>query len=277
VHAQGRWAYRRRFRAGLPGPGSASYLRPLVVAEPREGSKGDGEWLLSRRAVLSGGGGLIAAVLAGCSSSSPTIAGPGKRSGSTSTAVDLRYANDNTLTGTALGHKVHVNVPLPKGMGHADGSYFGDPVSIDWNIAYNGSAGQTLFPVTLNGTVADLALSLSGQFQHLPNFLFQSGSVSGSAGASSVQAQLTSAEGETTSSINAQGTFDGTPFTLYATINGTLTSSYIEGTVGGKAFRLDAAVTSKVVRVTGHYSGPPALLGLMAGSLLYFLPGGIFS
>jgi hypothetical protein len=36
-------------------------------------------------------------------------------------------------------------------------------------------------------------------------------------------------------------------------------------------------VTSKVVEVTGTFAGPPALLGIIVGSLLYFLPGGMFS
>ena len=216
---------------------------------------------------------MCAAFFAGCSSSSPTKPG----SGTDATAVNLAYESDKTLSGSALGHTVQVSVPLPRGTGQASGSYFDDPVSLSWNIAYNGTAGQTLFPATLNGRVAELPLSLSGEFQHASDFLFQSGSVSGSAGSSTVRVELSSAQGESTSSINAQGSFAGTPFSLYATLSGDLTSGYIEGTVAGTAFRLDAAIKSKVVHITGTYSGPPALLALMVGSLLFFLPGGIFS
>jgi len=134
-----------------------------------------------------------------------------------------------------------------------------------------------VIPASLHGVVAGKDVSLAGQFQHASNFLFQSGSVSGSFGGSAVEAQVTSAPGESSSSVNVQGSFAGTPFSLYATLAGDLTSGYVQGTVGGKAFKVNADVRAKVVEVTGTFAGPPALLGIILGSLLYFLPGGIYS
>jgi hypothetical protein len=166
---------------------------------------------------------------------------------------------------------------VPQSSGHASGNYASEPVDIQWVVSYNGSSDQTVIPASLHGVVAGEDVSLTGQFQHASNFLFQSGSVSGSFGGSAVEAQVTNAPGESSSSVNVHGSFAGTPFSLYATLAGDLTSGYVQGTIGGKAFKVNADVRAKVVEVTGTFAGPPALLAIILGSLLYFLPGGIFS
>jgi hypothetical protein len=175
-----------------------------------------------------------------------------------------------------LGKIAGVTMDVPQSSGHASGNYASEPVDIQWAIS-NGSSDQTAIPASLHGLMAGKEVSLTGQFQHTSNFFFQSGSVSGSLGGSNVEARVTSAPGESSSSINMQGSFAGTPFSLYATLAGDLTSGYVQGRVGGKAFKVKADVRSKVVEVTGTFTGPPALLGIILGSLLYFLPGGIFS
>lgn len=220
------------------------------------------------------GGGAFATVLAGCGTATGSTAGD---TGTSASGINLAFRNNRSLTGSALGKDAAVTMDVPQSSGHASGNYASEPVDIQWAISYNGSSDQTVIPASLHGVVGGKDVSLAGQFQHASSFLFQSGSVSGSLGGSTVEAQVTSAPGESSSSVNVQGSYAGTPFSLYATLAGDLTSGYVQGTVGGRAFKVNADVRAKVVEVTGAFVGPPALLGIIVGSLLYFLPGGAFS
>lgn len=223
---------------------------------------------VSRRSLLLLGG-AAASVLAGC--------GTGAGSIDNASDINLAFRNNRNLTGSALGRAADVTMDVPQSSGHASGSYASEPVDIQWVISYTGSSDQAAIPANLHGVVAGKDVSLAGQFQHASSFLFQSGSVSGSFGGSAVEVQVTSATGKGSSSVNVQGSFAGTPFSLYATLAANLTSGYVEGKVAGKAFNLNADVRDRVVEVTGRFAGPPALLGIIVGTLLYFLPGGIFS
>jgi len=165
---------------------------------------------------------------------------------------------------------------LPSGQGKAGGSFEGEPVAATWQIAYNGTASQTVLPVTLDGSFAKQSLRLSATFRLMPNFLFDSGTVTGTSNGRPVHADVTHASGESSSSVNVDGSFAGTAFSLYATIAGDLRSGLIRGTVGGKPTKLTAKVESGEIRVTGDYSGPSALVVIAVCSLLYFL-GGIYS
>jgi hypothetical protein len=232
---------------------------------------------VSRRTLLLLGGGTVASVLAGCSTAAGSTNTAGADTDSNASSIDLAFRNNRNLTGRALGKVTGVIMDVPQSSGHASGNYASEPVHIQWAISHNGSSDQMVIAASLHGVAVGKDVSLAGQFHHASNFLFQSGSVSGSFGGSTVEAQVTSAPGESSSSVNVQGAFAGTPFALYATLAGDLTSGYVKGTVGGRAFKVNADVTSKVVEVTGTFAGPPALLGIIVGSLLYFLPGGMFS
>jgi len=232
---------------------------------------------VSRRNLLLLGGGAVASVLAGCGNGAGTTSNAGARTDTTASGINLAFQRNRNLTGGALGKVTGVTMDVPQSSGHASGNYAGEPVDIQWAISDPNSSNRTVIPASLHGAVAGKDISLAGQFQHASNFLFQSGSVSGSFGGSAVEAQVTNAPGESSSSVNVRGSFAGTPFSLYATLAGDLTSGYVQGTVGGKAFKVSADVRANVVEVTGTFAGPPALLGIILGSLLYFLPGGIFS
>ena len=230
---------------------------------------GDGERWVTRRAALVAGGGLTAIVLAACSSSSQGSDGAnvtGRGSG-----VEMSYRNGRLLTGSQDGKRVDVTALIPRGSGHASGTFAAQPVDAHWNIAHNGSPDQTVLPATVVGTLAGVAASLSGIFDLGSSFLFQSGTLKGTAGGSPVQARAMNAPGESTSSVSVEGDFAGTPFSLYGTISGDLTSGYVKGTVAGKAFNVAASSRSQVVDVTGSYVGPPDLLALIVGALIYFL------
>jgi len=216
-------------------------------------------------------------MFAGCSTGAGSTNTAGADTDTNASGINLAFRNNRNLAGSALGKVAGVSMDMPQSSGHASGNYASEPVDIQWAISYNGSSDQTVIPASLHGVVAGKDVSLAGQFQHASNFLLQSGSVSGLFGGSTVAAQVTSAPGESSSSVNVQGSFAGTPFSLYATLAGDLTSGYVQGTVGGKAFKVNADVRAKVVEVTGTFAGPPALLGIILGSLLYFLPGGMFS
>jgi len=216
-------------------------------------------------------------VFAGCSTGAESTNATGADTDTNASGIDLAFRKNRNLTGSALGKVAGVTMDVPQSSGHASGNFASEPVDIQWAISDNGSSDQTMVPASLHGVMAGKDVSLAGQFQLRSNFLFQSGSISGSFGGSAVDAQVTDAPGESSSSVNVQGSFAGTPFSLYATLAGDLTSGYVQGTVGGKAFKVNADVRAKVVEVTGTFAGPPALLGIILGSLLYFLPGGMFS
>jgi hypothetical protein len=232
---------------------------------------------VSRRNLLLLGGGAVASVLAGCGTAAGSTNTAGADADGNASSIDLAFRNNRNLSGRALGKVAGVTMDVPQSSGHARGNYASEPVHIQWAISNNVSSDQTVIPASLHGGVAGKDVSLAGQFHHASDFLFESGSVSGSFGGSTVEAQVTSAPGESSSSVNVQGSFAGTPFALYATLAGDLASGYVKGTVGDKPFKVNASVRAKVVEVTGTFAGPPALLGIILGSLLYFLPGGTFS
>ncbi len=221
---------------------------------------------LGRRAAILTVSGLVASLLAACSSTPA----------SSDTTVDLTYTNKGRLTGRFAGQTVDVSSELPSGKGKAIGTFAGEPVAANWQTAYNGEASQRVVPVTLDGSFAKQSVLLSATFRLKPNYLFDSGIVTGTSHTKPVHADVTSAAGESSSSVNVDGSFSGAAFSLYATIAGDLRSGLIRGNVGGKPTQLTAKVQSGVIRVTGDYSGPAALLVLAIGSLLYFL-GGIYS
>ena len=164
---------------------------------------------------------------------------------------------------------------LPASSGEATGTVAGDPVNIKWNIPRNNSS-PTIQLVIVDGKLVGQAVSLSGTFRLLPDELFDSGTVMGTQGGRVVQAQVSRASGENTSSVNVNGSFAGTTLSFYSTIAGDLSGGLIRGTVGGKAIQLTAKVRSTAIHIAGTYSGPPSLLVVAADSLLFFV-GGIYA
>jgi len=160
---------------------------------------------------------------------------------------------------------------MPQGLGDASGTFATEPVDARWSIVYHGLSDMSMVAGTVAGTLAGVVASLSGTFKLAPDFLFESGTITGMAGGSPVQAHATNAPGESSSSVNVQGDYAGSPFSLYGTLSGDLSSGYVQGTVAGKPFKVSASGSSQIVDLTGNYSGPPDLLALIVGALLYFI------
>jgi hypothetical protein len=101
--------------------------------------------------------------------------------------------------------------------------------------------------------------------------------ITGYIGTEHLNATVQTASGRlgSTSTVAVDGTLGSTEFTIYAAIDGSLTSGRIRGTVAGNPIRIDAARTrqpeGEQTRLTGSYQGPPALLALAAGALLHFI------
>lgn len=226
----------------------------------------DRNYLLGRRQAIVTGLGVMASLLAACTSSPA----------SNETAVNLVYTKNGRLTGTLHGRPVDLTSQLPVGSGTLGGTVAGEPIDASWQVAYNGTKGQQVVPATLHGKLAKQSVSLDGLFRLMPDLLFDSGNVTGTAGGRPVRAQASRASGESSSSVNVGGSFAGTPFSLYATLASDLTSGLIRGNVGGKPTHLTAKSGSSRMQITGDYSGPSALFVLATGCLLYFL-GGIYS
>jgi len=202
------------------------------------------------------------------------LAACGANSGAQETGVDLTYTKSGRLTGTFAGRRVDLTSKLPSGTGTLNGTVAGEPADANWHIAYNGTAGQTVLPVTLHGSLAQQQILLNSVFRLMTNFLFDSGTVTGTSGGRPVHADVSRASGESTSSVNVDGTFAGIAFSLYATLN-LNGKGLVQGTVGGRPANLTAKAQANAIQITGDYSGPSALFVLTAGSLIYFL-GGIY-
>lgn len=182
----------------------------------------------------------------------------------------MSYDNEH-LTGVDSGRQVDVTASLPQSAGTASGTFAGKRVDVHWSIEHDGSADQVTIPATVGGTLAGVPVSLRGTFDLAPSFLFASGTVSGTAGGTPVDARATRAQGESSSSVDVGGTFAGVPFSLYGTVSGDLSGGHVQGTVGGKAFKVTASRKAEAVDLTGDFAGPPDLLALIVGALLYFL------
>jgi hypothetical protein len=218
---------------------------------------------MGRREAILTGCGTLATLLAACASTSVA----------SDTTLDIIFTNKGRLTGTFAGRNVDLTAELPASRGTVKGIMAREPVDANWQIAHNSTSGQMVLPVTVDGSLARQAISLNAVFRLMPNQLFDSGKVTGTAGGRSVQAEASSASGESSSSVNVDGSFAGTAFSLYASIAGDLRSGLIRGIVGGKPAQLKARVQSGAIHITGDYSGPSALFVIAACTLLYFLGG----
>lgn len=215
------------------------------------------------------------AILTGCGTLATLLAACASTSVASDTTLDIIFTKKGRLTGTFAGRNVDLKADLPASRGTVTGTMAGEPVDANWQIAHNGTSGQMVLPVTVDGSLARQAISLNAVFRLMPDHQFDSGKVTGTASGRSVQAEASSASGDS-SSVNVDGSFAGTTFSLFASIAGDLRSGLIRGIVGGKPAQLKARVQSGAIHITADYSGPSALFVIAACTLLYFL-GGIYS
>lgn len=182
------------------------------------------------------------------------------------------------LSGSVGGQPVRVELNVPTHNGVAAGTIAGIPVSATWVNGDNYRIYPDV-PSDLTGSFAGQRAELHASFHLQPGYLFHHGTVTGHIGTEAlattvvpVAAPEDMGGGRT---VAADGTLGSAEFTIYATIDGELTSGKLRGTVAGTPIRIDAARVrgddGGQTRLTGRYEGPPALLALAAGALLHFI------
>jgi hypothetical protein len=190
--------------------------------------------------------------------------------------VDLIFERSRLLRGSVGGQPVHLDLNVPTHDGAAAGTIAGIPASATWKNGNNYYIYPDV-PSDLTGSFAGQPVELHARFHLEPGYFFHLGTITGHIGAEDVDATVESASGGlgSTSTVAVDGTLGSTEYTIYAAIDGSLTSAKIRGTVGGNSIRIDAARTRQAegeqTLLTGSYQGPPALLALAAGALLHFI------
>ena len=192
--------------------------------------------------------------------------------------VDLTFERYRLLSGSVGGQPVRLELNVPTHNGVAAGTIAGIPVSAAWVNGDNYRIYPDV-PSDLTGSFAGQPVELHATFHLEPGYFFDQGTITGHIGAEAldVTVEAAAAPGGRGGSrtVAADGTLGSTEFTIYATIDGPLTSGRLRGTVAGAPIRIDAARTRGPdggrTRLTGSYQGPPALLALTAGALLHFI------
>lgn len=190
--------------------------------------------------------------------------------------VDLIFERSGILHGSVGGQPVRMNLTVPAHDGTAAGTIAGIQVLASWKNGDNYHIYPDV-PANLTGSFAGQPVELRASFHLEPGYFFDHGMITGHIGGQALDATIETASGGfgSTSTVAVDGTLDSTEYTVYAAINGSLTAAKIRGSVAGTSIRIDATRTHQPdggqTRLTGSYSGPPALLGLIAGALLYFI------
>ena len=190
--------------------------------------------------------------------------------------VDLIFERWRLLSGSVGGQPVRVELNVPTHDGTAAGTIAGIPASATWKNGDNYYIYPDV-PSDLTGSFAGQPVELHATFHLEPGYFFDQGKITGYIGAELLDATVETASGGlgSTKTVAIDGTLGSTEFTIYAAIDGSLTSGRIRGTVAGNSIRIDAARTRQPdreqTRLTGSYQGPPALLALAAGALLHFI------
>ena len=190
--------------------------------------------------------------------------------------VDLIFERSRLLSGSVGGQPVRLDLNVPTHNGTAAGTITGIPASATWKNGDNYYIYPNV-PSDLTGSFAGQPIEIHATFHLEPGYFFDHGAITGHIGAEDLDATVETASGGlgSTRTVAVDGTLGSTEFTIYAAIDGPLTSGRIRGTVAGNSIRIDAARTrqpeGEQTRLTGSYQGPPALLALAAGALLHFI------
>jgi hypothetical protein len=190
--------------------------------------------------------------------------------------IDLIFERSCLLTGSVGGQPVRLDLNVPTHDGAATGTIAGIPASATWKNGNNYYIYPDV-PSDLTGSFAGQPVELHARFHLEPDYFFHHGAITGHIGAEDLHATVEAASGGfgSSSTVAVDGRLGSTEYTIYAAINGPLTSAKIRGTVAGNSIRIDAARTRQAdgqrTRLTVSYLGPPALLALAAGALLHFI------
>jgi hypothetical protein len=125
----------------------------------------------------------------------------------------------------------------------------------------------------VSGAFGPVATTLLGTFTVGPDFLFETGTITGESARKLVKVLvLPKKDLETSSAVTVAGQFGDTKFSLVAVIPVASRGS-LSGTVSSQSVRLDIAPLKSdqlSIRLTGNYSGPSDFLALIVGAVSYF-------
>jgi hypothetical protein len=188
--------------------------------------------------------------------------------------VDLVFGRSQLLSGSVGGQAVRLELNVPTHDGAAAGTIAGMQMSATWKNDDN-SAVYPDVSSDFTGSFAGQQVELHGIFHLEPGYFFDHGAITGHIGGQALDATVETASGGlgSTKTIAADGELGGTDFTIYAAIDGSLTTAKIRGSVAGTVIRIDAERTRQPdggqTRLYGSYEGPPELLVLAVGALLH--------
>jgi hypothetical protein len=145
----------------------------------------------------------------------------------------------------------------------------------NWRLGDNSRAPTQPLPGIITGRFGGVPFKLKGYFRLGPDYLFQEAEVIGDLCGQGFRAEVSAAEGGlgSTSTVVAEGTLGEEPFELFGAVSGDSARAVVRGSLGGRPVSLDATRhrPSERLRIVGDYSGPPPLLGLIVGTVAYFL------
>lgn len=147
---------------------------------------------------------------------------------------------------------------MPTHNGMAAGTIAGMPASATWKNGDNNRIYPDV-PSDLTGSFGEQSVELHATFHLEPRHFFDHGTITGHIGAEALDASVERVSGGlgSTSTVAVDGTLGSIKYTIYAAIDGPLTSAKIRGTVAGIPVRIDAGCSpsshhaSTALRVTG--------------------------
>jgi hypothetical protein len=188
--------------------------------------------------------------------------------------VHLRYESYEMLSGTVDGRNVELRLEVPHSHTGATGTVGSEELAVSWVIGDN---SETPDPIgTIDGMYGSRQVHLSGVFHLGRGYALDHAEVAGHIGGDDLLSRIERASGGLGSSrtVVAEGALGSTLFTVYGTVNSSLTRAVVGGTIGDRDVRLECTVPrlkSRTVTITGTYNGPLPLLLLILGASLYFL------
>jgi len=157
--------------------------------------------------------------------------------------------------------------------GSAEGDWAGAALGVTWRAGPASGQADALSG-ELEGRFAEREVDLRAGFRLQIGLGPGAGEVSGRVGEEELLAELGPATGGLGGhAVAAEGHLGATSFEVFVSLSGDHARAAVRGKVGGEPVRLDGHRLEEagVVHLAGQYSGPAALLALLAGALLYFM------
>lgn len=180
--------------------------------------------------------------------------------------VDLRRV-DAGLLGTVGAGSVHLALDVPRSRSGIHGLCLGDRLDGYWRIESN---ADTLDPVGLFlGEYGGRPVFLRSEVHLTPHYVLRHVDLSGMVGDRRLGARVVPVEAAAYGPrvLGIDGEWGGRTITLFASLADDGSRGQVDGVVDERQVNLVATRAG----VGGEYDGPPELLPLLVGALLYFV------